>query len=45
MAATLGDEDEVHSTKSAAFAETLEPEVTDDESANHCRTTSLRTAS
>jgi serine/threonine-protein kinase len=31
LAATLGDEDEVHSTKSAAFAETLEPEVTDDE--------------
>src|SRR5688572_16866932 len=31
MAATLGDEDEVHSTKPAAFAETLEPEVTDDE--------------
>jgi eukaryotic-like serine/threonine-protein kinase len=30
MAATLGDEDEVHSTKSAAFAETLEPEVTDE---------------
>ncbi len=30
MAATLGDEDEVHSTKPAAFAETLEPEVTDE---------------
>ena len=29
MATTLGDEDEVHSTKSAAFAETLE-EVTDE---------------
>ncbi|HJU93318.1 MAG TPA: protein kinase [Pyrinomonadaceae bacterium] len=31
MAATLGDEDEVHSTKSAAFAETLEPEEVTDE--------------
>jgi eukaryotic-like serine/threonine-protein kinase len=30
MAATLGDEDEVHSTKPGAFAETLEPEVTDE---------------
>ena len=30
MAATLGDEDEVHSAQSTAFAETLEPEVTDD---------------
>ncbi|HEU5459745.1 MAG TPA: protein kinase [Pyrinomonadaceae bacterium] len=30
MATTLGDEDEVHSTKSAAFAETLEPEITDE---------------
>ena len=30
MAATLGDQDEVHSTKSGAFAETLEPEVTDE---------------
>ncbi|HKY44796.1 MAG TPA: protein kinase, partial [Pyrinomonadaceae bacterium] len=30
MAATPGDEDEVHSTKSPAFAETLEPEVADE---------------
>jgi len=30
LAATLGDEDEVHSAKSAAFAETLEPDVTDE---------------
>lgn len=30
LAATLGDEDEVHSTQSSAFAKTLEDEITDD---------------
>ena len=29
LSATLGDEDEVHSTKSSAFAETLDDEITD----------------
>jgi serine/threonine-protein kinase len=30
LSATLGDEDEVHAPQSSAFAETLEPEITDE---------------